>query len=221
LERRSALNDTRGAAICYNRLGDTAAAMGEHERAEGYYRESLARFQSIGNRWGQAAVRICQGRHAIQQGRPADAVPMLQEALRLALDTGSLPQVAAVAAICAPLVRQRDPVWASELERMAAAPGSIEAVQPQMARLLTWHYRAAEAPRGTADGARQSYPGGLTAREVEVLRLVARGLTDAQVADELVLSRRTVSTHLTSIYGKLGVGSRSAATRFALEQGLA
>ena len=63
-------------------------------------------------------------------------------------------------------------------------------------------------------------PAGLTAREVEVLRLVAQGLTDAQVADELVLSRRTVSTHLTSIYGKLGINSRSAATRFALEHGL-
>jgi DNA-binding NarL/FixJ family response regulator len=93
-----------------------------------------------------------------------------------------------------------------------------------MARLLTWHYRPpAETPaRAIGEGpGRQGYPGGLTAREVEVLKLVARGLTDAQVADELVLSRRTVSTHLTSIYSKLGVSSRSAATRFALEQGLA
>ena len=57
-------------------------------------------------------------------------------------------------------------------------------------------------------------------REVAVLRLVATGLTDAQVADRLVVSPRTVSTHLTSIYGKLGVGSRAAATRFAVEHGL-
>ena len=62
--------------------------------------------------------------------------------------------------------------------------------------------------------------GGLTAREVEVLRLVAEGLTDAQVAARLYLSPRTVTTHLTSIYNKLGVSSRSAATRFAVEQGL-
>jgi DNA-binding CsgD family transcriptional regulator len=65
-----------------------------------------------------------------------------------------------------------------------------------------------------------SYPAGLTAREVEVLQLVAEGLTDAEVAERLYLSRRTVSTHLTSIYNKLGVGSRAAATRFAVEQGL-
>ena len=62
---------------------------------------------------------------------------------------------------------------------------------------------------------------GLTAREVEVLRLVAEGLTDAQVAERLVLSLRTVHAHLRSIYRKLAVRSRSAATRYAVEHGLA
>src|SRR5690349_7012909 len=65
-----------------------------------------------------------------------------------------------------------------------------------------------------------AYPAGLTAREVEVLRLVAEGLTDAQVAEHLVISLRTVNTHLTSIYNKLGVSSRTAATRFAVERHL-
>ncbi len=65
-----------------------------------------------------------------------------------------------------------------------------------------------------------AYPAGLTAREVEVLRWVACGLTDNQVAEKLVISPRTVSTHLTSIYNKLGISSRSAATRFAVEQQL-
>jgi len=64
------------------------------------------------------------------------------------------------------------------------------------------------------------YPGGLTAREVEVLRLVAQGLTDAQVADKLVLTRRTVNWYLTSIYNKIQVSSRSAATRYAIERRL-
>ena len=64
------------------------------------------------------------------------------------------------------------------------------------------------------------HPLGLTAREVDVLRLVAEGLTDAKVAEKLVLSPRTVSTHLRSIYNKLGINSRSAATRFAFENRL-
>jgi DNA-binding NarL/FixJ family response regulator len=65
-----------------------------------------------------------------------------------------------------------------------------------------------------------TYPEGLTAREVEVLRLVAGGLTDLQIAERLVLSPRTVHTHISSIYNKLGVTSRSAATRYAIEHHL-
>ena len=67
---------------------------------------------------------------------------------------------------------------------------------------------------------RSPFPAGLTAREVEVLGLVAQGLTDLQVANRLVISPRTVSNHLTSIYNKLGVDSRTAATRYAMEHQL-
>jgi DNA-binding CsgD family transcriptional regulator/tetratricopeptide (TPR) repeat protein len=65
-----------------------------------------------------------------------------------------------------------------------------------------------------------TYPDELTAREVEVLHLVAQGLTDAQVAKQLVISPRTVNTHLKAIYRKIGVSSRSAATRYAMEHQL-
>jgi len=61
----------------------------------------------------------------------------------------------------------------------------------------------------------------LTAREIEVLRLVAYGMSDAQIAERLVVSLRTVHSHLRSIYRKLEVGSRSAATRWAVEHHLA
>jgi tetratricopeptide (TPR) repeat protein/DNA-binding CsgD family transcriptional regulator len=60
-------------------------------------------------------------------------------------------------------------------------------------------------------------PAGLTAREAEVLRLVAMGSTSAQIAEQLTLSLLTVNTHVRSIYSKLGVTSRSAATRWAIE----
>jgi len=60
-------------------------------------------------------------------------------------------------------------------------------------------------------------PGGLTAREVEVLRLVAMGLNNSQIAERLVLSPNTVNAHVQSIYRKIDVSSRSAATRFAME----
>jgi non-specific serine/threonine protein kinase len=61
---------------------------------------------------------------------------------------------------------------------------------------------------------------GLTSRELEVLRLVASGLTDVQIAERLVISPRTVGKHLQSIYSKLYLPSRSAATRWAIEHHL-
>jgi len=76
--------------------------------------------------------------------------------------------------------------------------------------------RMPEQPHPTPE-----HPGGLTSREVEVLGLVAAGMKSAQIAKEHFLRSRTVETHLTSIYHKLGVTSRAGATRFALEQGLA
>ena len=61
---------------------------------------------------------------------------------------------------------------------------------------------------------------GLSGRELEVLRLVAEGLTDAQVAERLYLSPRTVGFHLRSIYRKLGVPSRAAAVGEAARRSL-
>lgn len=72
-----------------------------------------------------------------------------------------------------------------------------------------------------ADGeASQRQPFGLSPREVEVLRLVSQGLTDGEVADRLFISYRTVTTHLSSIFSKLGVNSRVSATRIAVEKGI-
>ena len=66
----------------------------------------------------------------------------------------------------------------------------------------------------------ETYPAGLSAREVDVLKLVAQGLTNAQIAKQLFISPNTVNRHLNSIYHKLGVTSRAAATRFATEHAL-
>jgi HD-GYP domain-containing protein (c-di-GMP phosphodiesterase class II) len=67
---------------------------------------------------------------------------------------------------------------------------------------------------------RTSWPNDLTDREVGVLRVLARGLTNRDIAEELVLSPRTVQHHLASVYDKIGVRSRAGAAVFAIEQGL-
>jgi DNA-binding NarL/FixJ family response regulator len=61
---------------------------------------------------------------------------------------------------------------------------------------------------------------GLTARELEVLRLIAGGRTNKAIAAELVLSERTVERHASNIFAKLGVSTRAAATAFAYEHEL-
>jgi DNA-binding CsgD family transcriptional regulator len=63
-------------------------------------------------------------------------------------------------------------------------------------------------------------PGGLTAREVEVLRLVAAGKTNREIAKTLVLSDHTVRRHLQNIFNKIGVSSRAGATAFAFQRDL-
>lgn len=60
----------------------------------------------------------------------------------------------------------------------------------------------------------------LTGREIEVLRLAASGARNHEIAGRLAISERTVKAHLTSVYGKLDVGSRTAATAAAMQRGL-
>jgi len=64
-------------------------------------------------------------------------------------------------------------------------------------------------------------PGGLTSRQVQVLRLVAAGKSNREIATELVISEHTVARHLQNMFAKLGVSSRSGATAFAFEHDLA
>jgi DNA-binding NarL/FixJ family response regulator len=66
----------------------------------------------------------------------------------------------------------------------------------------------------------QEYPNELSRREVEVLRLLAEGLPNDQIAERLFLSANTVRAHLYSVYSKLDVSNRGAAIRFATDHGL-
>jgi DNA-binding NarL/FixJ family response regulator len=78
-------------------------------------------------------------------------------------------------------------------------------------------WRGAEAP-GSA-GARDGHR--LTRREIEVLQLLARGRSNRQIAEDLVLSERTVVRHIANIYDKLDVHGRAEATAYAVRRGLA
>lgn len=65
-----------------------------------------------------------------------------------------------------------------------------------------------------------TYPDRLTVREVEVLRLIAAGRTNREIADALTLSIRTVGRHITNVYGKIGARNKADATAYALRHGI-
>jgi HD-GYP domain-containing protein (c-di-GMP phosphodiesterase class II) len=67
---------------------------------------------------------------------------------------------------------------------------------------------------------RRTWPAGLTSREVEVLRLLARGFTHRQIAEQLVITPRTAGAHIEHIYQKIGVSNRARASLFAIKHGL-
>ena len=67
---------------------------------------------------------------------------------------------------------------------------------------------------------RRDWPAGLSAREVEILRLVARGLSHKEIAEQLVIARKTASNHIERIYAKTGVTNRAMAALFAVKHGL-
>jgi DNA-binding NarL/FixJ family response regulator len=75
----------------------------------------------------------------------------------------------------------------------------------------------AGGPSGATGG---GHPGGLTDRELSILRLVAEGLSNLDIASKLYVTEQTVKFHLSNIYRKLGVGNRTEATRYAYRNGL-
>ena len=98
---------------------------------------------------------------------------------------------------------------ATELRTMSAA-GRLDGEAVERVLVAAGHRRGARAP----------LPAGLTAREAEVLRLLALGMTTRQVADELVISPKTADHHVQHIYTKIGVSTRGAAALFAIEHGI-
>ena len=98
---------------------------------------------------------------------------------------------------------------AAELRAMARA-GRLDAEAVERVLAAAGHRRAARPP----------LPAGLTAREIEVLRLLALGLSTRKIADRLVITPKTADHHIQHIYTKIGVSTRGAAALFAIEHGV-
>lgn len=100
-----------------------------------------------------------------------------------------------------------------------AATGQLRA-EVRSGRLAADAVDAVLEAAGQRRGRRRAGPSGLTAREVEVLVLIARGASTRQVAEFLGITPKTAGTHIERIYSKIGASTRSTATLFAMQQGL-
>jgi predicted ATPase/class 3 adenylate cyclase/DNA-binding CsgD family transcriptional regulator len=218
------LGDMQGVADTLLDLGELAITQGNYTSARARYVEGLALAREriiqhpvntmIGLE-GLAEVVAAQG-EPIWAARLWGAALAQREATSFPLTPYNPARYErAVAAVRAQIGEQVFAVaWAEgramSLEQVlvAPAPHTIPPTSP-----------TGQSSRSPAKSS-STFPDNLTAREVEVLRLVAQGLTDFQVAEQLVISPRTVNSHLTAIYGKIQVSSRSAATRYAIEHHL-
>ena len=194
-----------------NGLGVLARREGRVGRAAGLLGESLSLHRELGDRWRTASVLEELGGVAASAGDPERAAVLLGAAgaLRRAISDPVPP--------CERPDRDRDLAIARDGLEDAAFAGAwtrgeaMELAGAYEYALETGRRVAQDPPDGT---------GGLSAREVEVLGLVAEGLTDQEVARALYLSPRTVGQHLRNVYRKLGVSSRTAAARAAIGRGL-
>lgn len=107
---------------------------------------------------------------------------------------------------------------AAALQRMRDEVG--HALCPDSFRALAEEMGAPNSPLPRRKARAQVWPAGLTDREVEIMRLLAKGMSRQEMAQRLVVSEHTVRSHLEHIYGKVGVNTRVGATLFALEHDL-
>ena len=209
-----------GTAEALSALGKVATAQGDYALARKLYEESLTISKVLGEQWVIAVCLVGLGEVVAAQGEQAWAVQLwgAAEVLRDAIGV-PIPPIErntyerAVADTRTQLAEQDFAAhWsegrASTLEQVLAAQGQTALPLPT-------------APIVPQPALPTRYPSGLTAREVEVLRLVAKGLTNAEIAQTLVLSEKTVAHHLTHIFNKANVDNRAAATAFAFQHGLA
>jgi len=161
-----------------------------------------AQFEELGDRFHAAYARWRAGEAELQaRGTRGEAEPLLRSAHEAAVELGAAPLAGEIAALARRARVSLDaPVVPPAPESPPAAPDA-----------------AAPEARGGATALRQA---GLSQREIEVLRLVAGGRTNGQIAERLFITRKTAGVHVTHILDKLGVTNRVEAAMVAARVGL-
>jgi len=247
LDMSRASGDTVGVLSSLINLGSVALYTEDYERAEAMLHESLASSREGGYREGIGWSLNQLGVVAYRRGDLERSELLLRESLAVHKDLGDMGRAASVLEALAETAGARENFGlsarlfgAAEVLREtigAPVPPCERAEYDRVTASIRPRVGDEEFSRTRAEGRAMTLEKALSqalepdippattqdvlsAREVEVLGLVAEGLTDQEAAQRLYLSPRTVGQHLSSVYRKLGVRSRTAATRAATERGL-
>jgi predicted ATPase/DNA-binding CsgD family transcriptional regulator len=203
-----------GSIALYNLALEESRVRGDHERAEELYAEGL--------------------RLAVEMGDKANAAYCLEGLAGLISTRGGLPRAARLFGASEALLEAVGAPRYAQAQARVLYEGAVESLRSRLGEAgfeVAW----AEGRQMTAEESiayalervdspdeqpSSPYPADLSAREVDVLRLVAGGMTNAAIAKELFISPRTVNAHMGSVYNKIGTNTRAEAARFALEHGL-
>lgn len=218
LDRSRALGLREATAEILGHLGDVAALRGDFTRAARLYQEPLTQEWDTWNicfRLEGLAKIAVSGGEATPAARLFGVAEAYREALGAAVAPGGYRDAyeASIAAAEATLGPERfAAAWA---EGRALSVAGVRAEAAELARALD--ETATMSHETTDDPPRRA---GLTAREREILSLLAQRLSDKEIAEALFISPRTVMTHTTSIFAKLGVANRREAAALAVRHGL-
>ncbi|MDQ6661668.1 MAG: protein kinase [Chloroflexota bacterium] len=208
-----------GTAESLCQLARVVTAQGNYTAAYALYEESLAIGKELNNVWLIAPCLEGLASVIALQGKPAWAAQLWGAAETLR-EANGVP--------ISPLERSDYERSISDacgrLGKVAFAAAWAQGRALTLEQALTAQGRemvSAPITTVTSTNPPPTYPAGLTAREVEVLRLVAKGLTNSEIAGELGLSEKTVAHHLTHIFNKTTSENRAAAAAFAIRHGLA
>ncbi|MCH7712679.1 MAG: hypothetical protein IIC99_03545, partial [Chloroflexi bacterium] len=167
---------------------------------------------------GAAAGRLL-GLLSQTMGNPDQAATHFEDALALCREGGYGPELAWTCCDYADMLLERDGdgdrAKAKSLLDESLAISTELGMMPLMERVNERLERVQALPEAVP-----AYPDGLSQREVEVLRLIARGKTNLEISEELVIAEGTARRHVANIYEKIGAGNRADAATYANQQGL-
>ncbi len=239
LRIRENFDDPEGIAVLSTHLGKVALAQQEYDTASHLFGRSLSVYQDLNDHGGLAGAHQGLGKVAIETNQLKEAAAHLHDALRIASHIQFFPLILSILLDVAELLlgANQHQLAIDVLQVTAAHPASNAQHQQRIEALWANHLlpdrqatydlqtllsilqtELEDWPTKVSD--EQPLVDPLTPRELEILQKIATGMSNTEIAEELIISDGTVKAHTSSIYGKLGVSNRTEAVAKSRDIGI-